>query len=360
MADDYTKSLAKRQKTREKITDDMIKNLFRQPKKDKGKNMPKFSANEKDAVHQADLLFMPHDNEYKYILVVVDVYSRLTGAEPLKDKQAKTILKGFQTIYNRDDLDMPQRLEVDSGSEFKGEVAKFFRDNGVFVRVAKPRRHRQQGLVESRNKLISKPLLQRQVAQELLTGKSDSQWVEDLPGIIEAVNEEYEQDPGLVTQKVGQPPLIGDDEILDIGTKVRVQLDEPIDVATKRPLKNGFRSGDIRWHPQIRVIKHIVLRPNTPVMYLLDGNSGAMGVEPIGYTRNQLQVLNPQEKAPPKKVLRGDVDKWAIKEIIDKRKKNGKIEYKVVWMLDNEVTWEPRSTLIKDVPDLIKLFDATQ
>jgi hypothetical protein len=55
----------------------VIDQLLQVPKKDKGKNMPHFNVLEKNYVHQADLLYLPHDEGYKYLLVVVDANSRI-------------------------------------------------------------------------------------------------------------------------------------------------------------------------------------------------------------------------------------------------------------------------------------------
>jgi hypothetical protein len=44
--------------------------------------------------------------------------------------------------------------------------------------------------------------------------------------------------------------------------------------------------------PKERVIKEIIIKPNSPPLYLLDGNIGKKKFEPIGYTKNQLQVIN--------------------------------------------------------------------
>ena len=37
-------------------------NLYQKPKKDKGVNLPHFQEYDKDAIHQADLLFIPHND----------------------------------------------------------------------------------------------------------------------------------------------------------------------------------------------------------------------------------------------------------------------------------------------------------
>ncbi len=93
---------------------------------------PKFDVSVPNAVHQADLLFLPHDKlprgrkVYKYALTVVDVASRYKEAEPLTSKDSTEVAKAFQTIYRRSSskgaLKWPQMLQVDPGREFMGAV----------------------------------------------------------------------------------------------------------------------------------------------------------------------------------------------------------------------------------------------
>ena len=93
---------------------DMLDNLLRRPKKDKGLNKPKMTnITEFNAIHQADLLFMPMDHGYKYALVVVDMATGLTEAEPIKVKTAVAVRKAFEKIYSRGVLDVPKKLHVD-------------------------------------------------------------------------------------------------------------------------------------------------------------------------------------------------------------------------------------------------------
>ena len=68
-----------------------LHNLYKKPKKDKGVNMPHIHSNEINTVQQADILYLPNDNGYKYCLVVVDIGSRLTDAVPLKNKSAEDV-----------------------------------------------------------------------------------------------------------------------------------------------------------------------------------------------------------------------------------------------------------------------------
>ena len=59
-------------------------------------------------VHQADLLFLPHDGvgrkTYKYALTVVDVASRYKEAEPLTSKTAAEVADALSLIYKRGPL----------------------------------------------------------------------------------------------------------------------------------------------------------------------------------------------------------------------------------------------------------------
>ena len=77
---------------------------------------PKFDVFSPNAVHQADLLFLPHDKlahgkkVYKYALTVVDVASRFKVAEPLTLKESDEVSKAFQRIYRRGPLKWPQLL----------------------------------------------------------------------------------------------------------------------------------------------------------------------------------------------------------------------------------------------------------
>ena len=91
---------------------------------------PKFDVSTPNSVHQADLLFLPHDKLprdrkiYKYALTVVDVASLYKEAEPLTSKDSAEVVKAFQSIYQHSPLTWPQMLQVDPGREFMGSVTQ--------------------------------------------------------------------------------------------------------------------------------------------------------------------------------------------------------------------------------------------
>ena len=87
---------------------------------------PKFDVSSPNAVHQADLLLLPHDKlprgkkVYKYALTVVDVASRYKAAEPLTSKESDEVSRGFAKIYRRGPLEMASAAASRSGTRVHG------------------------------------------------------------------------------------------------------------------------------------------------------------------------------------------------------------------------------------------------
>ena len=85
----------------------------------------------RNSVHQADLLFLPHDKLprgkkfYKYALTVVDIASRYKEAEPLTSKDSNEVAKAFQSIYGRSPLTWPQMLLTLDVSSWKASQKKW-------------------------------------------------------------------------------------------------------------------------------------------------------------------------------------------------------------------------------------------
>ena len=84
--------------------------------------------------------------------------------------------------------------------------------------------------------------------------------------------------------------------VLQQNTQVLAPLDEPRDIEGKK-LHGKFRSADIKYDTKIRTIQEIILRPNSPVMYILNGDN-------TPYTKNQLLVLENDEVHLLKKLVK--------------------------------------------------------
>ena len=150
-------------------------------------------------MHQADLLFLPHDKlphgrkVYKHALTVVDVASRYEAAEPLTSKESDEVSKAFQRIYRRGPLKWPQLLQVDPGREFMGTVTKVMENNKTAIRRGRTEIHRDQAIVERFNRTLAERLFGYQYAVEMNMKNSDkrsTEWVKRLPEVVSALNNE--------------------------------------------------------------------------------------------------------------------------------------------------------------------------
>ena len=60
---------------------------------------------------------------FRFLLCVIDIYSKYAWVVPLKDKKCVSIVNAFQTILNKSN-GKPNKLWVDKGSEFYNRSMK--------------------------------------------------------------------------------------------------------------------------------------------------------------------------------------------------------------------------------------------
>ena len=89
---------------------------------------PKFDVALPNEVHQAYLLFLPHDcvgrKTFRYALTVVDIPSRFKEAELLTSKTAAEVADDIVRICKRSPLRWPKLLQVDPSREFMGSAGR--------------------------------------------------------------------------------------------------------------------------------------------------------------------------------------------------------------------------------------------
>jgi hypothetical protein len=71
-------------------------------------------------------------------------------------------------------------------------------------------------------------------------------------------------------------------------------------------------------------------------------------------------VGNPPEKIPDTQViLKDNTPGYIIEALLRRRKHRNSFQYLVKWLdyPEHEASWEPRSNLMKDVPDWVEEFD---
>ena len=332
-------------KLSDKDENSLLNNLTKIPKKEPRDVMPYTYAVKAFVTEQADLLFLPNDNGYRYLLVVVDISTRTCDAEPLKSKESESVKKALIKIFKRGIIKQPKRLEVDAGSEFKGAFKAHY-DKVLHILTKVSGRHRQQSVVETKNHQIGTILNKRMLAEEINNDATSRHWVDILPKVIKLINKYYAHEPKKVNPNL--PPKIDkfSEDVLDIGTRVRVQLDNPKSYIEGKTLHGKFRASDLRWSKEIHKVTDIYLRPNQPVMYGLDNS------KQVAYTKYQLQVLKDNERLPSTE----NQKQFYAQKILSKRKVKGKVYYTILWE-DGDKTEMDYTQAKDEIPDLLNDYN---
>ena len=89
-----------------------------------------------DAQWQADLADMQgvarQNDGMRYILTIIDVFSKFAWAKPVRSKDAVTVADGFRRVLHEAAPRKPKRLQTDEGKEFFNEkFAALMRRHGI-------------------------------------------------------------------------------------------------------------------------------------------------------------------------------------------------------------------------------------
>ena len=76
-------------------------------------------------------LISKYNKGIRYLLCVIDIFSKYSWVAPLKDKKGTTIVNAFQSILNNSKR-KPNKIWVDQGSEFyNAHFKKWLKDNNI-------------------------------------------------------------------------------------------------------------------------------------------------------------------------------------------------------------------------------------
>lgn len=89
-----------------------------------------------DKQWQADLADMTslskHNDGFKYLLTVIDCFSKYAWAIPLKSKSSSALVLAFKTLLHKSNPRKPNRLQTDKGTEFLNkDLQEFFNEKAI-------------------------------------------------------------------------------------------------------------------------------------------------------------------------------------------------------------------------------------
>ena len=290
-----------------KVSEDMARNWLGYLPAPRYIPRPKFDVPVPNQVHQADLLYLPHDRPprsrktFKYALTVVDVASRFKEAVPLTTKEAREVAAALERIFSRSPLSWPKLLQVDPGREFMGAVNQLLSKHNVQVRRGHVDIHRDQAFVETFNRTLAERLFGHQHGVEMRhPDKRSTEWVKRLPDVVSALNKE-------VTRLTGQKPAEAIKK-KTFSAKPSTPYLGPVGVNEKK-LPSGlsvrylYQSGELEggrrratdpiWSLKVYEIEKIMMKPNAPVIYYLSDGPKRW------FVREDLLVVPPDTQLPP-------------------------------------------------------------
>ena len=182
----------------------------------------------KDKGDQKKIKLPKYNRGYKYILVVIDVFTKMVYIKPLKRKE-EAVANAFRDIVEK--YGAPNRLSSDNGGEFVGKhFQKVLKDHDITHQTCEPDDHKAQSVVERVNRTLREKIF------SFMDQYDTYVWIDEVQDIVDAYNNTYhntiKMKPSKVTkkneldvyQRVFNPAVYDEPEqVFKIGDRVRVR-----------------------------------------------------------------------------------------------------------------------------------------
>ena len=237
---------------------------------------------------QMDLKHMVTSPEgYKYVLVLVSLYTKEVDAAPMKTKtmhECVTVLKDMIKRRYIRSIGSISSIGVDKGSEFVNvEMKNFLKSKNIMLRVENTTIHfNATAVVERMISTITRDVEIYLTQKSIATGRKYNDWLPALEESVFKINNDRRMNSRVIPFQdiVKEPPVIKN--IIPIGTVVYPFMSLPKNVVTGQN-KYKFRNSDYRYDYKNKcVVTDYYLRFSRPLRYILDDNKN------VSYLRHQL------------------------------------------------------------------------
>jgi transposase InsO family protein len=232
----------------------------------------------KDDIWSADLVEMPKENLgrlgiYKYILTVIDLYTRYAFAIPLKNKTGSTTREAFEQIFKTSGR-MPKRLWCDRGKEFYNKIMKdFLNENNI--ELYSTFNEGKAVVVERLNRTLKNMMWKH------FTIKGKQKWMKILPVIVNQYNNkihssikitpaEASENPEKIKEVIEKNNYENEDKMTKRQNKPKYKVgDKVIIFKYKYKFTNGFVA---KWTEEVFIVSEIV--KTSPTTYKIKDLEG--------------------------------------------------------------------------------------
>jgi len=133
---------------------------------------------------QADLvdmsMFERENDGYRWILMVIDVFTKKGYALAVKRKDSKNIIEAFEKLLRQ--TASPRKLQTDKGMEFRGKAVQDFLKSRGITWFASEDDYIKAGVVERLNRTIKGKMW------KYFHFKRSNRWLEVLPQLMQSYN----------------------------------------------------------------------------------------------------------------------------------------------------------------------------
>jgi hypothetical protein len=189
-----------------------------------------------------------HNNFFKYVMVVVDTFSRKVWLEKMRTKGALQTARALRSVFQRAGI-MPSVIMSDNGTEFKGEFAELCKEHDIKQNLSRTYTPQSNALAERSIEDI------RKIMRAFMTSENDLNWASNLKAIEDNKNHTYNSTIKTTPDEIWSPdkeaPVLNDrlpDTFIDKTNKKLVAKANVLRIAKKQIAKfqeeDNFQVGD--------------------------------------------------------------------------------------------------------------------
>ena len=231
-----------------------------------------------DDIWGADLVEMPNsknNNGYKYILTIIDLYTKYAWAIPLKNKTAVTVRNAFEELFENslNGHSPPKKLYTDNGSEFYNKTFKEFRDDNEIELYSTFNQPDERSQGPSHNPVIERfNRTLKNMMYKKFTERGNRIWFDILDELMESYNNKIHRMIKMSPYEASKHPesIL---EIIQTHNNENLMMDEKIkfkvgDRVRIFKWKSKFEKGyTYKWSKEIFIVDKVV--DTKPVTYKL-------------------------------------------------------------------------------------------
>jgi len=269
----------------------------------------------------ADLMdvdkFAKYNDGYRYILVVIDVFSKYLWLRKLKDKKGEYVAKAYESIFNEGRK--PNKIRTDKGQEFCARAVQ-----SVFQKEGIRHLYAQNEVKASISERVIKTIKTK--IYRYFTYKQSSRYIDKLQSFADGYNHTIHSTIDIEPAKVRKR----NEETVRLSTYLARPNDrKPVkqlifkfkvgDKVRITQLRNIFsREYDEKWTGEVFNISSRFWRNNTPIYRIKDYN----GEEITGtFYQSELQKIDIK-----------DDELWKIEKILKTKGKGHNTQLYVKWL----------------------------